>query len=86
MNLGEPLRTIKKPLHFVQWLFLLCSRRAIRSITFAHFVRSVVPLLSLSLLLPSAANEELRMKNEKYLLADEKRISLYMLNKKQLYL
>jgi hypothetical protein len=49
-------------------------------------VRSVVPLLSLSLLLPSAANEELRMKNEKYLLADEKRISLYMLNKKQLYL
>jgi hypothetical protein len=30
----------------------LRSRRAIRSITFAHFMRSVVPLLSLSLVAP----------------------------------
>jgi hypothetical protein len=40
-NLGEPLRGA-----------LRHSRRAIRSITFAGFARSVVPLLSLSLCAP----------------------------------
>jgi hypothetical protein len=39
MDLGEPLRGRSAR-----------SRRAMRSITFAHFMRSVVPLLSLSLM------------------------------------
>jgi hypothetical protein len=62
ISLGEPLRRGVLALRAA----LACSRRAIRSITFAHFsrtvapwcdlvrslMRSVVPLLSLSLFAP----------------------------------
>jgi hypothetical protein len=81
MNLGEPLRciTIAAPFYGAAIVILLASGyplhhlRAFRARWFRCYPSRFCGLRP-------------RIKNEKYLLANEKRISLHILNKKQLYL